>query len=392
MRSKLLLLLFVLLGGGLLLVCVGAKNILNARKLTAAGQSATATVLDRTYQTLYKDQKSYHLLVSFRTGNGQSVTNSVMVTQAVFDGVARKGPVNVFYLPADPSICIVANHVEVKYEQFVLGCVFLGLGILLAVWIVKSPSFREMAPLSEEEILEETRQETRESVQKIASRLELLTTAKHEYKTVDARQFPHLDLQFYDVQQRFLESRGFVFLEDCENVTIRKSSSNPNVFIRVLLGGNSTIMADLYHFKPLSLRAAGAKEAKVLDLQTWFSNGTFVLTSNAENAGKLNQPPEVDNLVFPYATSSDKLLEAHEQRVNQTVIRTGAQPVRLSGIADVRKAGEELQRLKAEHRRRTGLSPEELTRIAGTRKGGKAAALLSGEIKKELNHGRTAGM
>jgi hypothetical protein len=392
MRGKLLLLLFVLLGGGLLLACVGAKNISNARKLAAAGQSATATVLDRTFQTVYKDQKSYHLLVAFRTGNEQSVTNSVMVTKPVFDRVARNGSVNVFYLPADPSICIVANHVEVKYEQFVLGCVFFGLGVLLAVWLVKSPSSREMDPLSEEEILEKVRPAAREGVQKIVSRMELLTAEKYEYKTVDARQFPHLDLQFYDLQQRFLESRGFVFLEDCENVTMRKSVSNPNVFIRVLLGGNGTIMAGLYHFKPaLSLRAAGAKQARVLDLETWFSNGSFVCTSNAENTGKLSQPAEVDNLVLPGATPFDKLLETHKQRINQIATRTGAQPVLLNGIADVRKAGDELHRLKAEHRRRTGLSPDELAGIAGVGKGDKAAALLSAEIKKELNHGRTAG-
>ena len=42
------------------------------------------------------------------------------------------------------------------------------------------------------------------------------------------------------------------------------------------------------------------------------------------------------------------------------------QPVKLNGIADVQRAQDEQQRIKAEFRKRVGLSKAELERFAGT--------------------------
>lgn len=127
-------------------------------------------------------------------------------------------------------------------------------------------------------------------------------------------------------------------------------------------------MADLYHFVPkFPLRVLGAKPAKVLDLETWFSDGAFVCTSNAEMAGKLDSPPAIDALRLPAGTTWDMLLETHQRRVGKYLAaHPGVKPVRLEGMADVRRAQDEQQRIKAEFRKRTGLSKTELERMAGT--------------------------
>ena len=126
-------------------------------------------------------------------------------------------------------------------------------------------------------------------------------------------------------------------------------------------------MADLYHFVPkFALRLLGAKPAKVLDLETWFSDGRFVCTCNAEMAGKLESPPAIDALRLPAGTTWDMLLETHQRRVNQYLAaHPGVKPVKLEGMADVRRAQDEQQRIKADFRKQIGLSKTELERFAG---------------------------
>jgi hypothetical protein len=124
----------------------------------------------------------------------------------------------------------------------------------------------------------------------------------------------------------------------------------------------------------------------VLDLATQFTNGRFVCTSNAEDAGKLTQSPQVDSLFLPAATPAEALLAEHQKRVARFVTTTGAQPVPLSSLEDVRKSGNELQRLKAEYRRHTVLTKEELRRLGGAGIGSasdKAVDMIMEEVLKE---------
>jgi hypothetical protein len=183
---------------------------------------------------------------------------------------------------------------------------------------------------------------------------------------VDAAKFKYLDLAFYDNGRRHLEALGYRYLDDQENVTLRRRSGI-STFIRILLSRDQTTMADFYHFIPrFALRILGAKSSKVLDLETWFSDGCFVCTSNAEMAGKLESPPAIDALRLPAGTAWDMLLEAHQRRVNKYLAtHPGVTPVKLTGLADVRRAQDEQQRIKAEFRRRIGLSRTELERFAG---------------------------
>ena len=64
-------------------------------------------------------------------------------------------------------------------------------------------------------------------------------------------------------------------------------------------------------------------------------------------------------------------------------MKTGAQPVRLNGIVDARQVADEMQLLKAEHRRRIGLTRDELQKMAGGNCNDKALDVLTEEIQKE---------
>src|SRR5207247_4498873 len=117
------------------------------------------------------------------------------------------------------------------------------------------------------------------------------------------------------------------------------------------------------------LGVLGAKEAKALDLESWFSNGCFVCTSNAEMAGKLDPPREIDALHLPAATPWEMLLETHTRRVSDYLAaHAGIAAVQLNGMPDMRRAQEAQQRIKAEFRKNRGLSTPELERIAQSSK------------------------
>lgn len=390
MRGKIWLLVLVMLGGGIGLMVMGAREFLDTRKLVAEGRPAPATVVGRREQTIYKDSKSSHVTVTFQAASGEKVTKELMVTKDIYSRATKGASINVIYFPKDPTVCIIGNYAQVEYTRFVAGCVFLGMGVVLFLFMVKHPNAGVIRPMTEDQLLEESRPIAVEGAQKVVKQMAPLMQTKHQFEQVDPRKFPHVDLHYYDSVRQLLESKGYVHLEDYEDVTLRQSANNPNTFIRAMLSGDGHFMAGMYHFKPpLMLRAAGVKEVKVLDLETQFSNGHFVCTSNAEDAGKLTQPVEVDNFAMGSATTPQLLLTAHDQRVKRFIEKTGAQPVRLQGMADVRKAQDELQRLKAEHRQRTGLTREELERIGGAKKGDKAADLMFDEIMKE--HSRVNG-
>jgi hypothetical protein len=198
-----------------------------------------------------------------------------------------------------------------------------------------------------------------EAAEDIGERVNTLALDHFEYISVKAEDFKNVDLAFYKSVQLGLEGHGFVYLDDQENVTLRKRN-HLHTFIRYLLGPDQATMAAIYHF------TMGLKSAKVLDLETWFSDGCFVCTSNAENAGKLDSPPEVGALYLAAGTTWQALLETHQGRVSEYLqSHPGRRPVKLNGMTGIRRAQDAQQRIKSAFRKRQGLSKAELERIAG---------------------------
>jgi hypothetical protein len=368
-KSKKILSIIILSVMGILFTLVGSKNLIHSRQLEVRGKDVTGQVLDGEDDVSGRFHRhTYYLQVRFQPENGGPVNQRVEVSGSVYQSVSIGSTVKVHYLLEDPAICQAGDTVELRYGNLLWGIVFiLGAGYLLVF-------FRQPA-------------DKQEAVESIGEHVKTLSITQFEYVSVKAEDFKHLDLAFYDQGRRHLEALGYRFLDDQENVTLRRRSGI-HTFLRILLSGDQTTMADLYHFVPkFTLRLLGAKPAKVLDLETWFSDGHFVCTSNAEMAGKLDSPPAIDALRLPAATTWDMLVEAHQRRVsNYLANHREAKPVKLSGLADVRRAQDEQQRIKAEFRRRTGLSRTELERFAGTQ--GKAVDELHDALTERRERGQ----
>lgn len=136
MRRKIWLLALVLVGGGIGLIYMGAREFLHTRTLAAEGKPTTATVVSRREVPLYKNSKSSHVTVTFQTETGERVTNEIMVTSDIYASAAPRSSINVIYYPKDPSVCIIGNQAEVKYTRFVAGWVFLGAGVFVFWFMV----------------------------------------------------------------------------------------------------------------------------------------------------------------------------------------------------------------------------------------------------------------
>ncbi|HXR03132.1 MAG TPA: DUF3592 domain-containing protein [Verrucomicrobiae bacterium] len=347
-KTKKLLSIIALLMMGVAFIFVGSKDLVHSRQLAAQGKVTTAKVLDGEDNVSGRfHTHTCYLQLQFQPESGSAVSPRIEVGKDVYQSVQIGSIVKVHYLPEDPTICQAGETVETRFGKLLWGIGFL-LGAGYLILFFQQPTGQK------------------EAVESLGESVKTLSLTQFEYVSVDARNFKHLDLAFYNNGQRRLEAAGYRFLDDQENVTLRRRSGI-RTFIRILLSGDRTTMADFYHFIPkFMLRILGAKPAKVLDLETWFSDGCFVCTSNAEMAGKLESPPTIDAQRLPAETTWDMLLETHQRRLGKYLMcHPGVSAVKLTGLADVRRAQDEQQRIKAEFRQRIGLSRTELQRFAG---------------------------
>lgn len=328
---------------GVFFLTYGTKEYLRSKRLAADGKTAQGEIsVVEDNVTFIQRSRLYHLRVKFQTENQTSCEERVTVPKAVYDTASVGDKVQVHYLAEDPSNCQMGETVQIHYGNILWGFVFIfAAGFTLV-------NFRN--PTNEAEVAEH-----------IGEKVKTLALDHFEYVSVKAEDFKNVDHNFYNSVQRGLEGHGFVYLDDQENVTLRKRSGL-QTFLRHLLGPDQSTMAVIYHF------VRGVKSAKVLDLETWFSDGSFVCTSNAEMAGKLDSPPAIDALRMRAETTWEVLLQTHQSRIYEYLeSHPGTTPVKLNGMADIRRAQTEQQRIKSEFRKRTGLTKAELERIAGSK-------------------------
>jgi hypothetical protein len=336
--------ILIIIGSFLLAIflgVVGVRELIQSKQLIARGKSVTGHVVNGEDDVSGRlHTHTYYLTVNFEPEQGDAVTKKVKVNHTTYDNSNIGGPVKVWYLPDDPTVCAAGEKVETRYGNIVMAVVFVGIGIFLIITFNKPANADEAA-------------------EQIAKQTSILTVPRYEYAPANPENFKHLDIEFYDQGRRWLESLGYTFVIDEENITLRNSNGVQSL-LRRLISRDRTILATFYHFKRLG------KDAKVLDLETWASNGSFVCTSNAASAGKLDYPPQIDAYFFPAETPLDALLQGHEARLNAFYAQNpGVSAYALGGIDDMRRMGDEMQRIKSEFRSGRGISREELERIAG---------------------------
>jgi hypothetical protein len=193
-----------------------------------------------------------------------------------------------------------------------------------------------------------------------------LCVVECEYETVDARDYRQLDFAHYEEGRLALESNDYRFLADYEDLVFRRNSGL-RIPIRVLVSRDGGVSAGIYHLRQRwYFRVLGVKDSKVIDLETKFSNGEWLATSNAQAAGALDQPPGVDAIHLADGTCFETMIESHHKRVALYLRKhPGVVPVRVATLEDVHQIQAELKKIKAEYRRAHGLTKAELQRIAG---------------------------
>jgi hypothetical protein len=322
--------------------------LVDSKKLADHGKAAKAQVIDgRDRVSGRLRHHSYYLTIAFETAQGGSVQKEVKVSSETFHAARPGDSVKAYYLQEDPTICAAGETVDLRYGNLLWGLAAIAGAVFLALTMNKPSAMDQLA-------------------QKIEARLKPLMVERFQYAPARAKEFTHLDLAFYDKARGYLEERGYRFLADEQNVTVH-SDATERTFLRVLVGGESTVVGFLYHLKA---RNAGTKESKVLDLETWFSNKQFVTTSNAERAGVFDTPPGIQAVHLPAETRWDQILEAHQKQVSDFLAKNpGAEAVKLKTMEDVRRFQDELQRRKSEFRRANGLSKAELERFVRGRAG-----------------------
>jgi len=214
---------------------------------------------------------------------------------------------------------------------------------------------------------------------------ERIYVPRHEYRDVDARSFRHLDLQFYDRVRDALVAQGCTWLGDVEDVTLKGTANDFRTFIRFLVSADGAICIGLYHPKPkwwlrLILWVLRVRIDRTIDCETELPNGSYITTSNAAEAGKLNAPPGFDMKFFPAGTDPQTVFQAHGRRlveflrahpaIRPTVMRTSQAALDMQ---------HRMQSAKAAFRKAVGyVTEDELKRLG-------ADARAASEIKQAMN-------
>lgn len=345
-------LFFALVGlvAGGFLFSSGYREFSETRQLQRDGATIEAKVVDERTRYRGKGRTRYFLTVEFRTLAASPVIQETEVDYDTHAQGTAQGHVLVHYLPADPTILRAGRTVSTEFGNLLLGAFIVGCGGVSLLFIRQ--------PATRKKLAEDT-----------AKHLESLCDTEQRYVTVDGKSFSGIDLAFYDTAQREFESHGFVFLEDMEVVASKPVKGLTRTFVRLMLSPDRTRVANIYHVKPgVLLGTLGAKEARVIGVDTQMSDNSFVCTDTAESCNALNSPPDINSSHLPAISNVETVLTAHAHRVEtHAVFRAGAAPVKMYHSDDVRRSLELQNRIKADYRRQVGLSKEELERLAGTK-------------------------
>jgi hypothetical protein len=203
--------------------------------------------------------------------------------------------------------------------------------------------------------------------------IESIYVPRHEFRPVDARTFRHLDLHFYDEARDNFIAQGCTWFGDYEDLTLKSSGGDLQTFFRNLITEDRTICIGLYHPKPkfwirLILWMHRVKLGKIMDCETEFSSGEYIVTSNAAEAGKLNTPPSFDMKYFPVDTSYETIFQTHRQRVMDFLTANpNISATTLQSPEEVLEMHNRINIAKAAYRKGIGnITVDELKRLGAT--------------------------
>lgn len=183
------------------------------------------------------------------------------------------------------------------------------------------------------------------------------------YRPASEADFAGLDRDYYESAAERLASRGFRPVGDI--VRIGAGRGKPPVF-RTFVAADGQACAVIYHI-PARRAPARLKDVRlqICEVNTEFTDGRFLETSNAEGVHVSTPAPEVLRNELPPGTDLFAILEEHERRRGACVNDGGASCVRYATMEDIIAGQERRRGLERAFRRRIGyVDPEEIRRRA----------------------------
>jgi hypothetical protein len=159
---------------------------------------------------------------------------------------------------------------------------------------------------------------------------------------------------------------GYRHLGDVVDKTIEEVMHVSPV-LRITVSGDGRTVVAFYHF--LTGKGPTDRQLRIFDVQTEFTDGTFLTTSNSEGADMMTPPAEIHRQQFALDTPLAELLQAHEtERQRLLALKEGVSCVIISSREDAIESEKRLQVARIAFRTRIGyVEPAEVSQIAMAR-------------------------
>lgn len=248
-----------------------------------------------------------------------------------------------------------------------------------------------------------------EAAKNIVNVLKLMYQAPLTIVDASEEEFGHLDLnQYRDFKAEMCE-KGYRYLGDIEILEVSNSPDTilARTMVRLMLSDDGYTYIGYYQLKPRiwrlsrmllkglwNLRFIAAptfflsnlNTKNCYELESEFSDGTFVTTSNAKTAGLFEQPSSIDSIYYDFDIELSVLIKDHRKRFYEKIESVSVTPVKIMNRSDLFGMQERLKALKDAHRETLRwVSQNELLSMSGGNK--KQSEEVFSEVQKLLQKG-----
>lgn len=188
---------------------------------------------------------------------------------------------------------------------------------------------------------------------------------------VEAKDYPLVDQRFYNQMELRISNLGFNLVGDFVPVTGHQSDGSMRCFIRALIAHDGPYTAACYHPRPkfwigLLSRILCGRLGKVVEIETEFSDDTWVITTTAPKTRLFNPPPLMMREHYPERTEISELFTSHKAKVKAYLASApGVTARKVYDVAGLERAQARQHDITTVYRRMVGgLTADEIRRFS----------------------------
>lgn len=215
----------------------------------------------------------------------------------------------------------------------------------------------------------------------------------HERRSVSPREFPYLDLAWYDRVRDFLVRQGFTFLGDYQDITANRAlrRSMCPTFIRALISSDGSTMTEVFDgrwrfwYRCFVLLGGGRRliRARSFELATEFGDGTFVCTTNNPLAHTFRIYPMIQRNICLPSAPYESVLQIHNETLRQRLeADPQLRPIRIQSLEEVYQSCERMRKAQLAYLQTAGFVAREQIAAVATKSQQKAALYIAEEIER----------